>query len=262
MAGENADDLKQLERFTDESAVWKSWKEKEALIRSKGVVALPENATPEQIAEFNKAIGVPETVEDFIKAVEVQAPEGYTPTEDDKTFLNASLTRLHAEIAKDPRPANVAKVMQAIYFETAHQAERQLDEIADKVAGDTDAALQALWGAGKDENINWYKAAVRQFFGADGVEKIAAMRLNDGSFLGDNLDFVKAFAAIGRANAEDENFLAASGLGNKNETIDAEYDRLMKLRQTDMKAYNLPETQARIKVLLDAKERARQRSAA
>lgn len=262
MAGENADDLKQLERFTDESAVWKSWKEKEALIRSKGVVALPENATPEQIAEFNKAIGVPETVEDFIKAVEVQAPEGYTPTEDDKTFLNASLTRLHAEIAKDPRPANVAKVMQSIYFETAHQAERQLDEIADKVAGDTDAALQALWGAGKDENINWYKAAVRQFFGADGVEKIAAWRMNDGSFLGDNLDFVKAFAAIGRANAEDENFLAASGLGNKNETIDAEYDRLMKLRQTDMKAYNLPETQARIKVLLDAQERARQRSAA
>ena len=262
MAGENADDLKLLERFTDEQSLFKSWKEAQALIRSKGVVALPDNATPDQIAAFNKAIGVPETVEDFIKAVEVQAPEGYAPTEDDKTFLNASLTRLHSEIAKDPRPANIAKVLQSIYFETAHQAERQLDEISDKVAADTDAALTAKWATEKDDNYNWYKAAVTQFFGADGVEKVASWRLADGSFLGDKQEFVEAFAMIGRQNAEDVNFLNAAGKGQTGQSIDAEYNDLMKLRQTDMKKYNLPETQARIQALLAMKTRATERSAA
>ncbi len=262
MAGENADDLKLLERFTDPMALLKSYKDAQEHIRSKGVAALPENATAEQIAAFNKAIGVPETVEEFIKAVEVAAPEGYVPTEDDKTFLNASMTRLYAEIAKDPRPANIAKVVQSIYFETAHQAERQLDEIADNTATDTDAALTSQWGTEKEANLAWYKAAVTQFFGKDGFERIGAMRMADGSFLGDNLDFVKAMSMVGRQNAEDVHFNEALGQGSKGESVDAEYDRLMKLRQTDMKEYSKPETQARIQALLQMKQRATQRAPA
>lgn len=260
MAGENADDLKLLERFTDPMALFKSFKEAQNVIRSKGVIALPENATEDQAKAFAAALGLPETPEAFIEAIKVDPPQGYTPSDTDKAFIGQQMTRIHAEIAKDPRPANVAKVFQSIYFESAQAAEKAFEERADVVATETDAALTQEWGTEKEANLNWYRSGLRFAFGEEGKDALASLKLEDGSFLGDHLPFVKAMAAVGRANAEDVHFLEAS-TGGKAADLDAEYASLMKLKQTDEKKYASPEVQARIDTINAIRERAKQRAA-
>jgi len=260
MAGDNADDLKLLERHTDPMSLFKSYKEAQALIRSRGVIALPEGATEEQTKQFAAALGLPETPEAFIEAVKVDPPQGYTPSDTDKAFLSQQMTRLHAEIAKDPRPANIAKTLQSIYFESAHAAEAALSERADAVASETDAALTTKWGTEKEANLNWYRAGLKFAFGEDGMKELAERRLEDGSFLGDYLPFVEAMAMVGRSNAEDVHFMEAS-TGGKAADIEAEHANLMKLKQTDPRKYASPEVQARIDTINAIRDRARQRAA-
>lgn len=260
MAGDNADDLKLLERHADPMSLFKSYKEAQALIRSKGVIALPEGATEEQTKQFAAALGLPETPEAFIEAIKVDPPQGYTPSDTDKAFLSQQMTRLHAEIAKDPRPANIAKTLQSIYFESAHAAEKAFDERADVVAGETDAALTTKWGTEKEANLNWYRAGLKFAFGEEGMKELAERRLEDGSFLGDYLPFVEAMAAVGRANAEDVHFMEAS-TGGKAADLEAEHANLMKLKQTDSKKYASPEVQARIDTINAIRDRAKQRAA-
>lgn len=90
---------KELARIVDPKALVKSWKESRALISSGKLKApLPENATPEQLAEWRKKNDVPETPDGY----SMDLGDGIVLGEDDipivKTFME------HAHKVNMPAP--------------------------------------------------------------------------------------------------------------------------------------------------------------
>jgi hypothetical protein len=139
-------ELKRLERFGSPTEVFKAYREIEKKLSSGTVKqALPANPTAEQLAEWRKDNGIPET------------PDGYDATlqdivigESDKPLVNEFLKEMHAQNAS---PTAVKGALAAYYKIVEQQA---LDtQIADE---DFKAAalgeLQAEWGADFRKNVN------------------------------------------------------------------------------------------------------------
>lgn len=260
MAGDDAEKMKRLERFTDPAAVFKAFEDAQDHIRSSDRIKVPAPDAPaEEIAEFAKKIGLPEKPEDF--KITAAPPEGYEPTDEDKSFLGDLTKRLHAEIGANPRPEAIVNAAHKIFYELAAGAGDKMEERADAVSTETDQKLTALWGAQKDINLKFYKAALVEHFGPEGAEEFKKIRLEDGSYLGDRLDIVKAFAAIGRMTVEDNKFLELSGGTPGAGNVEEQYQAAIRLKVTDPKKYATPEHQTLIQTLLAAKARGQQAGA-
>lgn len=161
------------------------------LVGKKGVIVPQENAPPEEIAKFNKAIGVPDK------------PEGYKLSIPDK---------VHPSIASSLQDPNAG----GEYKQLAHQlglTPKQADGLnkwyIDKVSGEmtrkdaadettrqeTETSLRQEWGGEFDTNITLAKKIVEKFGGKDAV----------GGFgeLGNNATVLKTLANIGKKMSED-----------------------------------------------------------
>ena len=214
MAGDDPEELKLLERYADPAAARKAWKAATAEISAGGRVKIPgENATPEEIAAYNKAIGVPEKPDGY--KITVQPPEGYKPTEADTGFLSSLTEKLHAKIASGAKPNDIVNFAHQLYYET--QAENLLNELnsAADAAVEGERENKALWGAEYDANIRTAIAAAKHFFPGkdDEFEALMGTRLSTGHALFDHPAIQRMFAQIGRVAQvqEDPFFLAARG---------------------------------------------------
>lgn len=84
-AGEDADALKALNRFTDPKAFYESFKQKDAYINSGTKVTVPgSDASQEVIDAWNKARGVPDAADGY--KIEAKPPEGVQVSDADKAI--------------------------------------------------------------------------------------------------------------------------------------------------------------------------------
>lgn len=63
-------------------------------------------------------------------------------------------------------------------------------------------ALRTRWGADYDENRNMAATSVKHYAGSS-LDKLASMRLADGTFMLDDPDVAEVFAKVGRDKSED-----------------------------------------------------------
>jgi hypothetical protein len=139
LAGEDKDFLKTLDRFTDPAALAKSYRELRARMSSgEGPKPLPENATPEQKAEWRKENGLPEKWEDY----KIELPGGQVIGDADKPLVS-DFTKFAHETNMPPAAVNAAlawwfQKQDAVNIQRAQQDEAFLDANMEKV--------KAAWG--------------------------------------------------------------------------------------------------------------------
>lgn len=185
MAGGDAKKLEFLKRYASPNAVTDG----ALAMRSKVATGelkptLPENATPEQVAEFRKANDVPDKPDGYMEKL----PEGMVIGETDKA--------LWAEFAKGMHEANMPKGVMTQVLAGYHQ-------IAEKIASDraeadkafrteSDDALHAEWGGEYRGNLGTIMNYMNSTFGEDTANNLLGARLADGKPLANSPAILKA----------------------------------------------------------------------
>lgn len=85
------------------------------------------------------------------------------------------------------------------FRKTQYEAFQKAPQFAAQKSVET---LKSEWGPDTDRNLGIYRTSVKQYAGED-YKDIASIRLDDGTYLGDNPKFVKMMTRVGLERAED-----------------------------------------------------------
>ena len=181
---------KVLDRYSDGKAFVKAHKElvdKLASGELKTARKLPENPTPEQIADYRKANGIPEKPDGY----DIQFPVGFTPDEATKATLEEYRAFAHANHI----PPNLVKGQVNWYLAAQQKAAEARLVQDDKDQSDGAELLRKDWGHEFGRNIQTVQALFEgneELFGA-----IMGARGADGKKLGNNPDVLRFLVNVG-----------------------------------------------------------------
>lgn len=232
--------LSTLSRYKTEDDFIKSTWEAKDRIRERDTSRLPDNATPEQLAEYRKANGVPDDA------------SGYGLTEIDGVELS-----------------EVEKGMIGNFQEWAHEKNLPSDqarEIVDFYLNSQDAAIQGHEALDEERNTEWQKELESEFgkdfknlknaaaaylekrFGENESAKAELLnaRLPGGGRLGNNPDFFRLVTDMALESGLGDAIEASEMESSSGKSLAAEQKEIEDLRVTDPAKYNLPETQQRL----------------
>tara|TARA_R110002074_G_C12558458_1_gene667622 strand:- start:19596 stop:20540 length:945 start_codon:yes stop_codon:yes gene_type:complete len=208
----------------------------------------PADASPEQLAEWRKANGIPDTPDKY----DLTLPDGLVIGEADKPLVGEVLAAAHAA---DASPEVVKAVVAAYYKTQDAQAAKQADSDANQ-REETMVALRQEWGNEYTRNVN----IVNGYLGSlpDGLGgKIAGSRGPDGLPLGNDPAMARWLAGLAR----EANPLASviSGAGDKSSLLAdeiASFKTKMGDKSSDYwKGPNAEKNQARYRELLEAESK-------
>lgn len=191
------DDLKETgKRFTSKADAVRAiidFRKRESQVRVPG-----KNATPEEIATYHKAIGIPEKPEEYEFS---DLPEGLELTEE----LKASRMEWAKRFQTLGIPKEAAKELSRLANEEALQ-ESVSQKAADKAfVEQQEAALRNEWkGEEYDRNKTLANRAFNELATRTGLnpDELTKIETKDGRFLMDRAEIVRMFAAIGREMSE------------------------------------------------------------
>lgn len=216
-------------------------------------VALPKDAKPEELAQWRKENGIPETPDKY----ELKLGNNIVIGDQDKPIIDEFMKTAHGQ---NMTPAQVSQSVQWYFENQARQAEQRAaqDETERQSALD---ALNAEWGGNFRQNLNMVGGVLSHF--PEGVrEAIKNARLPNGRGLFNDPDVVRGFAAM----ALELNPAAAitpAGNGDPVKGIDDRIAEIEKMMTDNRKAYNKDQkVQAEYRDLLTAREKIQQRKAA
>jgi hypothetical protein len=230
LAGDNAELLEQLSRYTDKAAFVNAYKElRTKLSQRPGVPQKPDaNATPEQIAEYRKAMDIPDNVDTYI--AELKLSDGRKIGEADKVIVQ--------EFAKRAQDIGVPKgqfnALVDWYFgqqEAVQTQQYQQDEVFYR---DSLTQLKQEWGPDFNPNIN----AIDLLFqggNTDFKSRLLGARLADGRKLGDDPQALAFLSGLAR---ELNPMAAIMPLGGSTmDSVDGRINEINKIMQTDHNRY-------------------------
>lgn len=231
--------LNALQRFTTQADYDKAFRETQTALRSKqeGMIKLPgADASEEDIAAFNKSLGVPEKPDGYKNLI--APPEGLELGEADKQFLDGLTARLHEKggFLATEEGQNAAR---QFYYDMYEEQASQMAAAAVVTKQTTEKNLKTDWGSEYKINMAFAEQAIQAHANVESAADMLNITLADGSKLGDNEAFVRFCANAGRATTEDVSFLQ-SLTGGESMSADAAQERLKTLqsyRDTDPKKY-------------------------
>lgn len=151
-AGTDEKVLKRLQRYTTPKAALDGLIEAQNKIADGSYKKLPENATTEQIAEYRKANGIPETPDKYLEKL----PGGLVIGDEDKPFIEKFTKAFHDKNA-DPSVVHAAI---KTYYDIMDEQEGLRAEANTAAKTATEDALRAEWGADYRANTNLINAFV------------------------------------------------------------------------------------------------------
>ena len=246
---------KELERYADPKAFAKSWKEQKAAI-SKGAAKspLPEGATPEQVAQWREANGIPAKADDY----KIELPNGLTIGEQDKPIVGKIMEVAHAE---NLTPKQLNSVVSK-YYEIQEEQAAQMLEAVKQSRSQAAEELRADWGAEFLTNVNTAKTLVVKTFGEEVAAEIMAAADANGIPLGNNPKFMRGLVALAREAMLEADPVPA-GTGDRLQSVEAEIAKYETDMRTDLVAWHRDgKKQERYRTLLAAQEKLKGRSAA
>jgi hypothetical protein len=116
------------------------------LVGAKGVIVPGEKATEVELAEFRKAIGVPETPDGY----KYETPKDISVEDLSTEFLKGTMERFHKAGAT---PAVVNEALN-IYSDHLREVEKQVDAMEAQAVAAADEALKTNWGASYEKNMH------------------------------------------------------------------------------------------------------------
>jgi hypothetical protein len=249
LAGGDEKILKRFERYQSPKAVAEALLAAQQKISSGELkTAKPEKATPEQLTEWRKANGIPETPDKY----DTSLPNGLVIGEADKPIVDEVLKAAHEA---DASPAVVKNVLSAYYKAQDVMQAQQAEQDAD-FKEETESALRAEWGPDYRRNLN----QIESFLGSlpEGLgQRLAFARLSDGRPLGADPVAARWLADLAR----EANPLASvmDNTGDKAKGLTEEIDGLKAMMGNRTSEYwkgpNAEKHQARYRELITIKER-------
>ncbi len=210
---------------------------------------LGKNATPEQVAEWRAANGVPETPDKY--------DLGNTKlTDEAKAFLANYLPIAHAaNLTPDQVKANLTFMAN---LEKAEQTQRATRDV--EIQDQGEEALRAEWGGEYKRNITFIHNLLDGAATPEFKDKLLGGRLADGTPLGSDpeaLRFLMSLALVQNPTGT----LVPGYNNNPAGGVDEEITKIETTMRTDRTAYNRDEKmQSRYRELLDAREKLKARS--
>ena len=191
------DDLKETgKRFTSKADAVRAiidFRKRESQVRVPG-----KNASPEEIATYHKAIGIPEKPEDYEFP---DLPEGLELTEEVKASRAEWGKRFQAlGITKE-----AAKELSRLANEEALRELKAVKEADEAFVKQQEAELRNEWkGEEYERNKTLANRAFTELANRTGLklDELTRIETKDGRFLMDRAEIVKMFAAIGREMSE------------------------------------------------------------
>ena len=244
MAGGDEKLLKELSRFTSPQMLVKSWKDTRVKISSgQFKTTLPENATPEEVAQWRTENGVPESWEKYDRDL----GDGMVLGEEDAPIVDSFLQKMH----EANMPAGTAKEVLRWYYEF-NDAQQQ--EIYQKDTEFKETALESLraeWGQEFKGNIN----AVRSLVGDEIGEILFSARTENGERLGDHPEILRFLAQTARELNPAATLIPSTSTNNL-QTIEQELDAFRKELANPAAPYWKDEKrQLRFQQLLEARDK-------
>ncbi len=185
-------------------------------------------ATDEEWSAYRKEAGIPDTVDDFVKAIEL--PDKRVIGDDDKPIVAAFSERaIKAGIA----PGDMAQMVDEYYAIQEEVAAQQATADAD-FKREATKQLKEEWGGDFDANF----AAMRPYF--EGVDEtlfdnLMGGRLADGSKIGNHPGLLKFF--VNKAVAENPMATILPSSDTSMESLEAEISKIEKRMGEDRDGY-------------------------
>ena len=146
-----------------------------------------KDATDDDRAAFNKALGVPDSVDGY----KFQVPEGHEATDADKAFQSSAAEAFHKLGISADQAAGLNEWNNALVAESQKATEAADKEFAEK----TEAALKSEWADDYERNTTLAKRSAAEMLGTD-LESVAEMTVGDRLLL-DHPAMLRMFAKIG-----------------------------------------------------------------
>jgi hypothetical protein len=196
LAGDDKDALKDLAKYTDPKAVYKSLRSVQADISAGKLkapsAALPANATDEQKAAWRQTNGLPDKAETYVEKIALG--EGVVLSDADKPLVGN-----FAQMAMD-KGWSQAQFNDAVgwFYQAQDAVELQRQERDGGYRTESQAALMTEWGPGDYKtNMNAVGSLLNSM--SDDVRvTVLAARTPDGRLVGDTPEFNKWAAAHAR----------------------------------------------------------------
>jgi hypothetical protein len=255
-------ELKQLERYTDPTAIAAKTRELEARFSKGGLVKIPgKDASEEDIATYKTALGIPENHEDYYK--DVKLDNDAVIGEADKPVVDHFAQWAWSNAV----PPDAFTSLLNTYYAREEAAAAEIDEMDEAFHNESVLELKEDYGPAYKRHTS---AVSTLFTTAPGgldmsaenslYARLMGGRTSDGKLIGDDPDTIRFFAALAR-DANPEQFVTTTDGGEPSgKSIDSELKEIAKMRSTDKKAYFSDEVQLREQELLEAQSRIRARA--
>jgi hypothetical protein len=183
-----------LSKFADADAIGSSYLELEKALSKQGVRVPDAEAGPDHIAEYRRAIGVPDTVDGYKFEENVTVPEGL---EWNGEVQKQMLDVMHQAGMTPEQVKNVSQAFLDQQGEMFTQAVTSAREAKTKA----EQELKGEWGAAYEQNLEGATTAMKHLFKEE-FKAVATTQLSDGTMLGNHPGFLKAMAEVGKDYAE------------------------------------------------------------
>lgn len=251
-----AKELKRLEKFATPADVFTAYRAIENTWSSRNFVKLPgKDAKPEEIAEYNKAMGVPDTPEDYLK--NIQLPDGMVLGDWDMPAAKS-----FAEVAhKVGAPPSVVAATIGWYLKTQEEQAAALDESDDSFKRTAEQALKNEYGNGYRRYMNNISTLFSAAPGGADINnensvyaRLLGGRTADGKIIGDDPDVTRFLVNL--ANNLNPAGTVVEDADPSGKSIDTEIAEIEKVMRTDRRKYD-KELAPRYQELIAARDKIR-----
>lgn len=213
-----------LGRYTDPGAFAKAFKELRAAYDSrkpaKDEPELPKNPTPEQLAEYRKAKGVPEKPEDY----EFEVPEGKEIGDAEYEIFMDFAKSMHDK----NMPRDVVKNISSWFLDYQETLAQKNADLAHKARIDTEEKLRSEWGGDYRANVNLMSNILQEHLGTQAPDFLSR-QLMDGSRIGDNETFIRLMADLARKVGGSTAELYTTDVATTGKSLETRKGELMKM---------------------------------
>lgn len=180
----------------------------------------PSKWTDAQWDMHYNALGRPETVDGYeLTDLELPSDMPWDP-ELEKSLMGA--------IHKLGGSQRLADGVRQVYGEAARKAYDASVEQADRSGKEAAATLRAEWGDDYEANVEAGRTAIQAALGGslEARQEFSALRMLDGTFLGDNIDYLRIAAVFGTRMGEDGTTRKVTGNSGRSMTPAAAQDAI------------------------------------
>ncbi len=190
---EDEDVRKVADRYTSPADLAKAYSEANKAL-SQRIKVPGKDASEEDQAKFRKAIGVPDSPDEY----KIERPEHITEEEFKGEEYTAVLGSFKQRMHEAGVPSAGVSAALNTYFEMEKAAKEEQVKADEEHIATADAALRKEWGKDYDKNVMFAKAFIEKQGGAELMD----LQLKDGSMLQNNVAFLRLAGTTGRRMGE------------------------------------------------------------